>query len=200
MKIKKPTIYVFEIQLAGATVPVWRIIEISQKFTLQELACAILVAMGWEGSHLYEFNIGEYRYCSFGEDILYNEDIAENRIGLARDVKLSSLALQIGDSFQFIYDLGDHWEHKVTLKGMGSKEPMWGLPFCSAGCMNCPPEDMGGILSYNALIAFRLHKTPIDFYREMEQFFADYPPYDTPHVSSVTFKAHFKSMMKQYSE
>ena len=43
------------------------------------------------------------------------------------------------DTFGYVYDLGDGWEHQVRVVGAGTGEPG-----CVYGEGACPPEDCGG--------------------------------------------------------
>ena len=196
---KKPGYCIFEVQLLEAKIPVWRIIEIKHTATLRDLACTILSAMGWEGSHLYQFKIGDNLYCSFPEELSMIDYWPEENLRVAKDHKIREFNWALGDQFEFEYDFGDSWRHSITLKGFGGKDPIWGLPFCSAGCMKCPPEDIGGVHVYNQIVDYALHKKPIKVNPDLEEYFADYSPFDPENIGSPVFANIFRRMLKQYS-
>lgn len=54
------------------------------------------------------------------------------------------------DSFIYIYDFGDKWEH--TLKFEKIVEEDIERPHCTEGGGNCPPEDSGGIRGYAQIV------------------------------------------------
>ncbi len=61
----KPTaksIYQLKITLRGSKPPIWRRVQTVGGVTLSELHAIIQVAMGWDGGHLHEFEVGRTRY------------------------------------------------------------------------------------------------------------------------------------------
>jgi hypothetical protein len=56
-----------KIWLTGISPMVWRRVLVPTSFTLRELHGVIQVAMGWEGIHLYDFQLG--RKARLGEPI-----------------------------------------------------------------------------------------------------------------------------------
>jgi len=201
MPARKPPIYQFEIQLVGAAIPVWRIIEVDKKTNLKELGAIILVAMGWQGNHLFEFSIFGKVYTCFDYDDGFDDMHGDTPVELAQSVKLDQLELRVGDFFTFTYDLGDDWEHLVTLKGIGEKSTaLWGYPTCSSGSMNCPPEDLGGVAVYNALVEFLLHKKTIPMNPDFGKFYKQFNLYHIPNLRSISFPGYVKGMLKRYEK
>ena len=49
---------------------------------------------------------------------------------------------------RYVYDFGDNWNHKVTLKKILPKEEKIKYPICIAGANACPLEDCGGVWGY----------------------------------------------------
>ena len=64
-----------------------------------------MLAMGWDGVHLYLFRIGDTDYGDGFEDA---PEIVDDR-----EVRLRTVSGD-GDTFAFIYDMGDSWEHDVA--------------------------------------------------------------------------------------
>jgi Plasmid pRiA4b ORF-3-like protein len=57
----------------------------------------------------------------------------------------------IGGSFEYHYDMGDDWQHRIVAE---ATPPAWlqyelRLPACTAGENACPPEDLGGTYGYD---------------------------------------------------
>ena len=65
-------------------------------------------------------------------------------------VYIKSLGLKPGDSFNYLYDFGDSWEHDILIESIG--ESPIDVPFCMKGKGACPPEDCGGIWGYTDLL------------------------------------------------
>ena len=54
-----------KVWLTGISPMVWRRVLVPSSFTLRELHGVIQVAMGWEGIHLYDFQLRAGRYGSW---------------------------------------------------------------------------------------------------------------------------------------
>jgi hypothetical protein len=70
-----------------------------------------------------------------------------------RQVRLREVLTREKERLRYEYDFGDGWEHilaveKILPPGTGSDRPL-----CLAGKRRCPPEDSGGILGYERLLA-----------------------------------------------
>jgi Plasmid pRiA4b ORF-3-like protein len=94
--------------------------------------------MGWQDYHLHEFQFSAVRYGVPDPDfpdnpLLWNE---------AR-VKLEN-ALSASESFNYLYDFGDGWEHRVEVERIPSADSKLRWPRCTAGENACPPQDIGG--------------------------------------------------------
>lgn len=57
-----------------------------------------------------------------------------------------------GDSVGFMYDLGDHYDHLITLVGSSLPEDSKGKVDILDGAMACPPEDGKGNYCYQELL------------------------------------------------
>ena len=58
--------------------------------------------------------------------------------------KLSDLAQSPGDSFGFLYDMGDRFSHTVTVVSVANASDSDGSVVVLDGAMACPPEDGHG--------------------------------------------------------
>ncbi len=198
--IKQPKFLFLEIQLVHAHIPVWRIVEVQHTMTLHELHACIQVAMGWESHHLYEFEISGQRY-----EMPYTPPmsvVGEDEGLNTHNTKLRELGLKVGDTFTYLYDFGDSWLHEITVKSYSGRPQSTfdTLPICRAGAMACPPEDIGGIPVYNALVQFRLHRTPIDIYPDLQKIFKDFDPYQANIESPYLFAKAVKWRVKRMEE
>ena len=139
-----PKIYRITITLEDSSPSVWRRIEIPSHFSFADLHLTLQDAMGWEDDHAYEFR--------FGGKIISNPDLSESG---DRDVDFTRLDefFTDADSCIYIYDMGDCWRHRLELeeRHMPDEDQMY--PWCMDGSGACPPEDCGGILRYNELMA-----------------------------------------------
>lgn len=62
------------------------------------------------------------------------------------------MLLNPSNIFYYIYDFGDHWQHKITLEKVINKGQSALPPYCISGKNACPPEDCGGIWGYAELL------------------------------------------------
>jgi hypothetical protein len=83
---------------------VWRRLLVPSSYTLRELHGVIQVAMGWEGIHLYDFELRAARYGSW--------ELSAS----SPDVTLASLRLRKGARFVYEYDLKIPWHHEVRIE------------------------------------------------------------------------------------
>lgn len=70
---------------------------------------------------------------------------------LPRVIRLNRIFTERRHSVTYRYDLGDSWEHDITLLGTVEGEPEEKIT-CIAGARACPPEDCGGVPGYYDLV------------------------------------------------
>jgi hypothetical protein len=117
---------------------VWRRLLVPSGYTLRELHGVIQVAMGWEGIHLYDFELRAARYGSW--------ELSAS----SPDVTLATLRLRKGARFVYEYDLNIPWRHEIRIEDRLQLETGKTYPVCSGGSGACPPEDCGGLQSFMA--------------------------------------------------
>lgn len=125
---------------------IWRRLLVHSDVTLDDLHHIFQAAMGWHDTHRYEFIVGERVFGLPDED----DSMREQQPGHSRSKKLRLVARET-DLFRYIYDFGDHWEHRVVVERFNEAEPHypgWVLD----GARACPPEDCGGISGYRAAL------------------------------------------------
>jgi len=151
-RAKKPAkqVYQFKITLLGIKPKVWRRIQIKECF-LGDLHWHIQGAFGWTNSHLHDFDVGPDRYGI--PSMLDMEEMPECRD--STKTHLSGLLPKDGKpfAFKYTYDLGDNWEHEVLFEGVVATPRKIKYPVCVEGERACPPEDCGGEVGYEHLLA-----------------------------------------------
>ena len=115
---------------------IWRRVLVPETYTLRELHGVFQVAMGWEGIHLFEFNIRAVGYTSF------------ELSGESPDVALAQFRFRKNAKFIYRYDMGCDWVHEVRVEQRTPVEPKRRYPVCTGGSGACPPEDCGGVSHY----------------------------------------------------
>lgn len=137
-----------EIVLEGIEPPIWRRIVISSSATLHQLHRAIQVAMGWENAHLYTLTVGGRTYSDPTPWDDRPSDLEDSR-----KVRLAEFQLAEGATLEYEYDMGDGWRHRITVERPDADSIPASLPACLAGARACPPEDSGGPIGYEEILA-----------------------------------------------
>ncbi|UQX12089.1 plasmid pRiA4b ORF-3 family protein [Candidatus Mycobacterium methanotrophicum] len=116
-----------------------RVIDVPATATLPELHDALQAVIGWTDSHLHQFVTPE---ATYGMEIPGEEVWPEDQ----RD-ETGALISDLGTEFEYLYDFGDGWTHRVEVLGPGDS-----APGCVDGYGACPPEDCGGPGGYTELL------------------------------------------------
>lgn len=114
---------------------IWRRVIVDSSMTLHQLHRVIQIMFEWLDYHLYDFRVGEER---FEAPLPEAEGLDSSR------VRLTGLALQVGDTFTYLYDFGDDWHHRITVESTSQSIDPAFLPYVLAGERRGPPEDCGG--------------------------------------------------------
>ena len=75
--------------------------------------------------------------------------------------------------FDYIYDFGDHWAHRIIVEPATRSRVPGNSPLCLAGEGACPPEDVGGPPGYAQFLealsdaAHSDHKTYVGCYMDV---------------------------------
>jgi hypothetical protein len=131
----------------------------------------IQIVMGWENSHLYQFELGEH---AFLEKPMHTSDQdAELKIDpfLAEQAPLA-----------YIYDFGDRWHHQLTLEASPTNAIT--VPQCLDGQNACPPEDSGGNRLFQQLLQTR-KKNPDKTDSQWQQWIGDHWQPQAFHLDAV---------------
>jgi hypothetical protein len=139
-------VYQFKITLSDTKPPIWRRIQV-ENCTLDKLHEHIQTAMGWTNSHLHQFKIGDQIY---GDPELLDDDVDRIEFEDSTRIRLSDLIPEGCKpfSFDYEYDFGDSWEHRIAFEGCPTPEKGVKYPICLEGERACPPEDVGGVGGY----------------------------------------------------
>lgn len=112
-----------------------------------------MLAMGWEGFHLKEIRFGGITYFTR----MPGGEAPEETEGFPQrdsfQYTLGDLLKLPGDTFTFIYDLGDDWKHIVKLTDiLPNRDSHTDGDYVGAHLISgqgaCPPEDVGGVDGY----------------------------------------------------
>lgn len=139
----------FKIQIKGITKPpVWRQVVVPETFSFHQFHEVIQGAFGWIDYHLYQFSPrgwGDYPCIS----IPSKEDLEP--VTDSRKIKLKTVFKKENQTYIYIYDFGDDWQHKITLEKITDEKIV--KASCIGGKGACPPEDCGGIWGYERMKA-----------------------------------------------
>ena len=161
-------IYELRITLCDTKPPIWRRVAVPADITLGQLHDVIQIAMGWANSHLHLFiqyrpatkqAANDLALASAKHEFDCDADARFRRqtfgpTGYDLDAENENKAIlddvlpDVKSKLDYIYDLGDGWEHSVEVQKIYEAEPNVAYPKCLAGKKACPPEDCGGVWGY----------------------------------------------------
>jgi Plasmid pRiA4b ORF-3-like protein len=133
---------------------IWRRLVVSADIQLPKLHKVIQAVMGWENAHLHAFDFSGTVYGLPEDGFGFRDDSTLPEKG----VRLTK-ALGTGAEFEYSYDFGDDWQHRIIVESIGSADDVPSLPVCVAGENACPPEDVGGPLGYAEFVEAISDKT-----------------------------------------
>lgn len=129
---------------------IWRRLIVPLHWDLEKLHLVIQAAFNWWNYHLHEFRIGGLRY---GDADLLDEEATEGdpRTFEQREVRLRDFR-GAGPAFTYIYDFGDNWHHTVEIEEFLALDTPPKQASCTDGARARPPEDVGGVSSYEEFL------------------------------------------------
>ena len=126
-------VYQLKIALRRVRPPVWRRVRVPAMTTLDALHEIVQVVFDWDDDHLHVFEVDGRRYA---DPYAQMDDCAdESRVRLGRVLP------RAGDRMRYVYDLGDWWEHEITLERIIEPEPGGEGQVCVGGQGDAPVED-----------------------------------------------------------
>lgn len=90
---------------------------------------------------MHEFKFGK---LIFLPNNAYADATSENTLPEG-NLKLNTFVTKKEDSFIYNYDMGDYWQHKITLEDANYNAVEENPVLCIDGKGTCPPEDVGSI-------------------------------------------------------
>ena len=141
--------YTLKITLLEVETPIWRRVIVPGDISLDRLHDVIQMIMGWEDYHLHVFTFGNKRYS----EGFRGGDLEELSATDEATVRLNELVKKPKARFEYLYDLGDDWNHEVLVEKIVPvpSTKLAALTFVN-GDRACPPEDCGGPLGYVELL------------------------------------------------
>ena len=140
------TVACLHIALADTDPLIWRRVDVPVDASLKMLHDVIQGAMGWLDYHLWEFEAGDKRYG------LPDPDWDDDSLLAAKNTKLKTLLDRDIRQFLYTYDMGDNWEHIVTVEALRDGAPGTKYPRYVEGKRRAPPEDCGGTPGFEAFL------------------------------------------------
>lgn len=177
MKKKFNRVYQFKITLMGTKPPIWRRIQVPDTYTFWDLHVAIQDAVGWSDYHLHQFEL-----INPSTGIRTEIGIPDEEFDFDMEI-LPGWKQKIAEWFsmenrlaEYTYDFGDSWEHAVKLEKILPRERDVDCPRCAGGKRACPPEDCGGIGSYERLLDIINDKNHEEYEEMMEWLGGEFDP------------------------
>lgn len=140
------TIARLHIVLADTDPLIWRRVEVPVDASLKMLHDVIQGTMGWLDYHLWEFEADDKRYG------ILDPDWPDDRLFAAKNTRLKTLIDRDVHQFLYTYDMGDNWEHIVTVEAVESGQSKTKYPRYVEGEGRAPPEDCGGTPGFEAFL------------------------------------------------
>ena len=138
-------VYQLHIALEWVRPVVWRRVLVSGNTKLDTLQEIFQAAMGWSDCHLHMF-IGPDESWMYSDPFRDIDGCADEG-----QVSLRKVAPHKGYVFDYLYDFGDNWLHRVEVEEITTQDLK--MARCIDGEGSCPPEDCGGHLGYSEFVA-----------------------------------------------
>jgi hypothetical protein len=158
-------VVVLRVELLGIEPLIWRRVRVPAAMTLRDLHGVLQTVMGWQDCHLHEFRVGEVLIGVTDRPELEVPETKEDE----KEWPVAQVLATGVSEFEYVYDFGDHWAHRVILEpATRSRIPGVGV-LCLAGEGACPPEDVGGPPGYGQFLdaladaSHSEHKTYVDW-------------------------------------
>ncbi len=167
-------VFQLKVVLEDSKPPIWRRVLVPAALTLFELHHVIQLAMGWQNQHLYQFVVGTHQegLHYYGDTVLLDVDWWLQAQGQFVDdgkARLDHLLVNDRDWIRYVYDMGDGWQHRITLETI-LVQPLRQarIPRCIGGRRACPPEDIGGMPGYERALMIQADPTHPEHAEMME--------------------------------
>jgi hypothetical protein len=168
MPSSRHSVHQLKITLEHSRPTIWRRVQVPSAMTLEDLHAVIQLSFGWTDSHLHAFVIDGQRYVTSDPDLDLD--------GIDEDSVPLSSVLPKGTRGRYLYDFGDHWDHRVLVEDVLPVEPSVAYPVCLAGESACPPEDCGGFPGYATMLEQLADRTHPERESWLEWLGGDFDP------------------------
>ena len=137
------------VSLLGSPIPVSRTLVVPTSLNFEQFHVVLQMAMGWEHSHLFSFDIGNK------PQLIGQFDAQANGLGSAQAAWKTDLQSVLAKGIakaSYTYDFGDDWRHEISFEKY-TGEPLVDHAVVLENAEGlCPPEDCGGIDSFGRII------------------------------------------------
>jgi hypothetical protein len=125
--------YQLKIALTRMKPPVWRRIQLPATDTLEDLHHIIRIAFDWDDDHLHMFTVDGRHYADPFHHLDNTADESTARLG--------TILPRTGATMTYVYDLGDWWEHRITVERIIDGGDPDANAVCVGGQGDAPVED-----------------------------------------------------------
>ncbi|MGK5086156.1 plasmid pRiA4b ORF-3 family protein [Bdellovibrionota bacterium FG-2] len=139
--LKQGQVIQLKVSLRESDPLIWRRFIVPATMTLAKLHDVLQIVMGWQNSHLSRFEVNGVDYTDDEPEFKDEPEVKP------LSTKISDIAEQ-AETFLYLYDYGDGWEHEITIEKISKKDDCLHYPICIGGENACPPEDCGGMGGY----------------------------------------------------
>jgi hypothetical protein len=119
---------------------IWRRVVVRTLMNLMALHKVMQANMGWLDYHLWEFVVDDRKYGIPDPDRPHVKNGATT--------KLAPILASGVTEFDYVYDFGGYWEHRIVVEQIDKAEASAKYPRFLGGERRCPPEDCGGPPGY----------------------------------------------------
>jgi hypothetical protein len=175
------------IELDGTSV--WRRVEVPLTLSLKGLHDVMQAVMGFEDYHLFQFAIADRRY---GIPSPEWETVRD-----AKNLKLAVLIERGVTEFLYTYDLGDNWQHTITVQAIGDAAPGHVYPRFLDGAGHAPPEDVGGVPGFEEFLEAIADPSHDDHDRMLEWYGRSF---DVDEIEPETIRARLTKLAHRRSQ
>ncbi len=177
-KLSSSQVFEIKVELEYTSPLVWRTFQVYDSINMLEFHRILQVVMGWMNSHLFCFEQKNLIIQEDDEDGFF--EMTDRKFLSAQKTKLRKILSAKGHTCWYLYDFGDSWKHKLTLKRILSEEDVeFRIPRCIAGENACPPEDCGGIFDFEHLkqtLSDPEDENHLDILHWLDDFYPNYDP------------------------
>ncbi|MEJ2056918.1 MAG: plasmid pRiA4b ORF-3 family protein [Desulfofustis sp.] len=128
---------------------IWRTIQVPGRMTLADMHRTIQACMGWRDSDTHQFLVGKIFYQpGFGIENYQRKPEYDEA-----SFQLHQLEEGMQFLFSYLYDGGDGWELQIAVEAILDPGAVGSSPVLVDGANGCPPEEVGDIHDYQAMLA-----------------------------------------------